>query len=123
MAFKKATIPEKATKATVNQIMTYTDEDLEHITAFRPCNRGEPCPQQTGGIHSKLCRVEMAKIESLLGQGPDPEKLARELIEEQEQYNQDPMNGFEASHQTRHSYDYNYCQGQEDKWRTEGPNY
>jgi hypothetical protein len=122
MAFKKATIPEKATKATVNQIMTYTDEDLEHITAFRPCNRGEPCPQQTGGIHSKLCRVEMAKIESLLGQGPDPDKLARELIEEQEQYNQDPMNGFEA-YQTRHSYDYDYCQGQEDKWRTEGPNY
>ena len=123
MEFKKATIPDKASKATINHIMAYTDEDLQQIPTDRPCTIGEQCLQQTGGIHSTICRVEMAEIESLLGQGPDPAKLARELIEEQERYNQDPMNGFEASHQTRHSYDYNYCQGQEDQWREEGPNY
>ena len=63
----------------------------------------------------------MAEIESLLGQGPDPARPARELIEEQERYNHDPTNGFEE-YQARHSYNYDYGQGQEDQWREDGTN-
>ena len=97
--------------------MAYTDEDLQQIPTDRPCTIGEQCLQQTGGIHSTVCRAQMAEIESLLGQGPDPARPARELIEEQENYNHDPMNGFDENHQTRHSYNYEYGQGQEAQWR------
>ena len=121
MEFKKATIPDKASRATINHIMAYTDEDLQQIPTDRPCTRGEQCLQQTGGIHSTVCRAQMAEIESLLGQGPDPARPARELIEEQERYNHDPTNGFEA-YQARHSYNYDYGQGQEDQWREDGTN-
>ena len=122
MAFKKATIPAKASKATINQIMTFTDEDLQQIPPDRPCTRGENCLQQTGGVHSQVCRTQMAEIESLLGQMPDPARPGREEIEEQERYNLDPMNRFAHEHQSRHSYDYDYGQGQEDQWRDDGTN-
>ena len=121
MKFKTATIPEKASRATINQIMVYTDEDLQQIPPDRPCTRGEQCLQQTGGVHSTICRTQMAEIESVLGQMPDPARPGREEIEEQERHNHDPMNGYEG-YQSRHSYDYDYGQGQEDQWRDDGTN-
>ena len=53
----------------------------------------------------------MAEIESQIGQGIDLTMSDREIIEEQERYNQDMTNGFK-DYQTRHSYD----QDQEDRW-------
>ena len=54
----------------------------------------------------------MAEIESQIGQGIDLTMSDREIIEEQERYNQDLTNGFK-DYQTRHSYDH---QDQEDRW-------
>ena len=43
MKFKETQIPPKASRVTINQIMQYTDEDLEQITTDQPCIRGDPC--------------------------------------------------------------------------------
>ena len=115
MEFRKKEIPAKASKATIKQILTFTDEDIQQIPPDRPCMRGEQCLQQTGGVHSQVCRTQMAEIESLIGQMPNPARPGREEIEEQERYNLDPMNIFVHEHSPRHSYDYEYGQEQEEQ--------
>ena len=116
MAFRKKSIPEKASMATIKQIMTYTEEDLREIPADRPCLKGEHCLQQTGGIHSRVCRAQMAEVEALIGEGPDPAAAPREYLEEQQIYNHRPDNGFEE-YQVRHSYDYDCGDDQEGQRR------
>ena len=118
MAFRKKNIPVQASMTTVNQILTYTEEDLREIPADRPCLKGEHCLQQTGGTHSRVCRTQMAEIEALNGQGPDPAAPGREYVEEQQTFNLDPNNEV-AKYVVRHSYDYDYDYGndQEDQWR------
>ena len=105
MKFKKTQILPKASKVTIKQIMSYTKEDLEQVTADQPCMRGDLCLQQIGGIHSRVCRAEIAEIEALIEQGSG--QLWREQVEEQEEYNNDPMNGF-LDYQKSHRYDYDY---------------
>ena len=125
LKYRKKEIPKGASVATVRQLLTVTEEDLREIPSDRPCLKGEQCLQQTGGIHSRICRTQMAEIEALNGDGPDPAAPGREWVEEQQIYNLNPENEV-AEFVTRHSYDYdqdydriigNENGNKEEKWR------
>ena len=117
MTFRERKIPDKASRATVNRLMEFTEEELQEIPADRPCLRGEHCLQQTGGTHSRVCRTQMAEIEAQLGQGPDPAAPGRESVEEQQEFNLDPDNEFEH-YVVRHCYEYetDFGNDQEGQW-------
>ena len=98
MAFKQTSIPANATKSTVKQILAYTEEDLTRISGDQPCMTGKECPQKTGGTHSKLCRIQMAEIESQLGVGYiDLTMTDQELVEEQERWQAEMASGGKES--------------------------
>ena len=83
--YKRERIPKKATIRQVKEIMKFTDEDLEAITEEdlqQPCTRGQRCPKENFGLHSRACKVEM-EGQSLrpLGQSWD------DLVQEQEAFN------------------------------------
>ena len=62
--FKAQSIPPKASRAAVDEIMRFTDEDIQMMPPpNRPCTKGEQCLQQTGGTHSRVCRAQMAEME------------------------------------------------------------
>ena len=65
--------------------MNFTEEDLEAITEEdlqQPCTRGEKCPQEDIGLHSRACKVEMElQAQRPLGQSWD------DVLQEQEAFN------------------------------------
>ena len=93
--------------------MKFTDEDLEAITEEdlqQPCTRGQRCPQENVGLHSRACKVEM-EGQSLrpLGQSWD------DVVQEQEAFN---GNWSEWTHADQKSNRYNH----EDKREKERQN-
>ena len=119
--FKEKSIPKKASKATINQIMEFTEEDIKMMPADRPCTRGEHCLQETGGTHSRVCRAQMAEIEAVLGDGPDLTKpgALRQELEEQEDWNLNRKEEWNIP-QNSNSYDIDYILSLEDGGQEQG---
>ena len=115
MKYREGRMPPEASRATVNRLMEFTEEEIQEIPADRPCLIGEHCLQQTGGTHSKVCRTQMAEIEAENGEGPHPATPGKETVEEQQEFNLDLNNEF-APYVVRHCYEYEKDYGQEDQW-------
>ena len=111
--FKAQSIPPKASRAAVDEIMRFTDEDIQMMPPpNRPCTKGEQCLQQTGGTHSRVCRAQMAEMEAILGNETDLTKpgAARQMLEEQEDWNLNRKEEWNIIDQSSNSYDYDYIQ-------------
>ena len=104
LEYKRAKLPPKATVALCKRIMRFTDEDLDNMAEEemdQPCKRGERCPQENFGNHSKVCKIKMIGLNHR-----KPGQSWHEAVLEQEEFNTNPKHY--GGHKDQFANRYNY---------------